>query len=66
MEGENEYNYIYFRTTEEVNDFMKENCKIFSGLVKKLSVGSEINVFLEGFMHYFGDYRSYLSAYDNA
>ena len=45
---------------------MKENCKIFSGLVKKLSVGSEINVFLEGFMHYSGDYRSSLSAYDNA
>ncbi len=24
--------------------YMKENCKIFSGLVKKLSVGSDVDV----------------------
>ena len=45
---------------------MKENCKIFTGLVKNLSVGSEINVFCEGYMYYSGCSGSALSILDNA
>ncbi len=45
---------------------MKENCKIFTGLVKNLSVGSEINVFCEVYMYYSGCSGSALFILDNA